>query len=130
MQGNIKRILVMDDEGMVREVVGEMLKLLGYEVDFAAEGEEAIEKYKVALKKGQPFDVVILDLTVSCGLDGQQTIFKLLEVDPNVKAVVSSGYARDNIMIDHKKYGFKAALPKPFRIEELKKTLAELEQSD
>lgn len=117
------RVLLMDDEEMVLEVVGDMLKYLGYEVAFARNGNEAIEFYKRAKAAGHPFDVVIMDLTIAGGMGGKEAIKKLIEIDPEVKAIVSSGYANDPIMVDFKKYGFSGVIAKPYKIKDLSKTL-------
>jgi PAS domain S-box-containing protein len=117
------RILVMDDEDVVREVVGDLLSILGYEVEFAKDGDEVIGLYKKAVKSGQPFDAVIMDLTVPGGMGGKESIKKLLKIDPEVKAIVSSGYSNDPVMSDFKKYGFRGIVAKPFKMEELSQVL-------
>jgi two-component system cell cycle sensor histidine kinase/response regulator CckA len=114
------RILVMDDEKMVREVAEHMIENLGYEdIEFASDGEEAIKLYSEAMKAGKPFDVVILDLTIPGGMGGKEAIKKLLEIDPGVKAIVSSGYSNDPIMSDFARYGFSGVVTKPYTIEQL-----------
>ncbi|MCG6535943.1 MAG: response regulator, partial [Syntrophales bacterium LBB04] len=120
------RILVMDDEEMVRDVVGEMLQLLGYEVAFAGDGQGAVELYRRAREHGEPFDIVILDLTVRGGMGGNEAIKRLLEIDPNVKTIVSSGFSNNPILLEFEQYGFKGALTKPYRIGELSKTLSKI----
>jgi len=117
------RILLMDDKEIVLEVMGNMLKYLGYEVAFARNGNEAIGFYKRAKAAGHPFDVVIMDLTIAGGMGGKEAIKKLIEIDPEVKAIVSSGYANDPIMVDFKKYGFSGVIAKPYKIKDLSKTL-------
>lgn len=89
----------------------------------ARDGFEAIELYKRARESGQPFDAVILDLTIPGGMGGKETIQNLLEIDPQVKAIVSSGYSNDPVMADFRKYGFHDVVAKPYRVEELKKVL-------
>ena len=113
------KILLMDDEEIVRNVAGAMLKYIGYEVDFAEDGAEAIELYRKAKESGQPFDVVIMDLTIPGGMGGKEAISKLIEIDPNVKAIVSSGYSTDAIMSDFKQYGFSGVIAKPYKIKDL-----------
>ncbi|MDP2647444.1 MAG: response regulator [Desulfobacterales bacterium] len=120
------RILVMDDEAALREVSGRMLQKLGYEPEFAKNGAEAIEMYKAAKESGKPYDAVILDLTIPGGMGGKEAIEKLVEIDPEVKAIVSSGYSNDPIMSDFKGYGFSGAVPKPFEMKELGKVLHEV----
>jgi CheY-like chemotaxis protein len=121
-----KRILVMDDEEMVLNISDQMLKRMGYDVGLAKNGEEAVELYRQALTSGQRFDVLILDLTVKGGMNGEEAIKQLLRIDPQVKAIVSSGYATDLIMSDFERYGFKAALTKPFMWSQLKDVLNKL----
>ncbi|MDR4497309.1 MAG: ATP-binding protein [Candidatus Scalindua sp.] len=118
-----RRILVMDDKEMIRDVVKKMLMFFDYEVDVACNGEEAIMLYKRDKESGKPFDAVIMDLIVPGGMGGQETIRRLREIDPDVKGIVSSGYSEDPIMADYKKHGFIAVLPKPYRIQELSKIL-------
>jgi PAS domain S-box-containing protein len=117
------KILVMDDEELVRDIAGELLKALGQEVDFADRGEVAIEKYKKARESGNPFDVVILDLTIRGGLGGKDTFKRLRAIDPQVQAIVSSGYSSDDSVAEYEKYGFAACLSKPYRIGDLRKIL-------
>ena len=117
------RILLMDDEEVVRDVAGEMLEYIGYEVDFAEDGTKAIELYKLAKESDRPFNVVIMDLTVPGGMGGKKTIRKLLEIDPEVKAIVSSGYSNDSVMTNFRQCGFKSFITKPYKIEELSEKL-------
>jgi PAS domain S-box-containing protein len=120
------KILVMDDEMALRNLTRSMLNRAGYEVETAADGNEAVQSYKSALDSGKPFDAVIMDLTVPGGMGGKKTIERLLEIDTGVKAIVFSGYATDPIMADYKRYGFKGVITKPFRIEQLTKTLRDV----
>ncbi|MCX5888396.1 MAG: CHASE domain-containing protein [Deltaproteobacteria bacterium] len=120
------KVLIMDDEEMVREVLGRMLSRLGYEVDFASDGSQAIEKFVRAQAEGRPFTAVILDLTVPGGMGGKNAIKELLKIDPQVKAIVSSGYSEDPIMADFKKYGFSEVIAKPYRVAELSKLLQKI----
>ncbi|HEX9020449.1 MAG TPA: PAS domain S-box protein [Nitrospirota bacterium] len=113
------RILIMDDEEAVRSVAAEMLKSLGYEVEVAKDGEEAITLYAESKKSGKGFHAVIMDLTVPGGMGGKDAVKKLLDIDPAVKAIVSSGYSNDEIMADHKKYGFTGMIAKPYKLATL-----------
>ncbi len=117
------KVLVMDDEEIIRDVTGEMLTSLGYEMDFATDGNEAIELYRKAKESGKPFDVTIMDLTIPGGMGGKEAIKKLLEIDPGAKAIVSSGYSNDPIMADFRKYGFCAVIAKPYMVAELSEKL-------
>jgi signal transduction histidine kinase/CheY-like chemotaxis protein len=113
------KILVMDDEEMVRNIAERILCNCGYKVEFAKNGTEAVELYKKAEESGKCFDVVIMDLTIPGGMGGKKAIKLLKELDPDIKAIVSSGYSNDPIMADFKKYGFRGALIKPYKINEL-----------
>jgi CheY-like chemotaxis protein len=100
-----------------------MLRHIGYEVEFAKDGSEALKLYKRAKMEGMPFDTVIMDLTVPGGMGGKEAIEKLLVFDPGVKAIVSSGYSSDPILEKYKKYGFKGVLPKPYEMGKLSDVL-------
>jgi CheY-like chemotaxis protein len=117
------RILVMDDEEIIREVAGHMLTFIGYEVEFASDGRIAIELYQTARGEGRPFDAVILDLTVPGAMGGKEAIERLLEMDPHVKAIVSSGYSNDPIIAEYRRHGFRGFVTKPYKIQELSQTL-------
>jgi CheY-like chemotaxis protein len=120
------KILLMDDEDVVRNSVGEMLLQIGYEVKYAEEGVAAIEKYKEAMKSSQPFDAVIMDLTVPGGMGGAEAIKKLREIVPNIKAIVSSGYSNNSVMAKFREYGFNDVLSKPYSPEKLSRILDKL----
>jgi CheY-like chemotaxis protein len=120
------RILVMDDEEIIREVVGALLKHLGYSVDYARDGLETLQVYQQAKESGKPFDSVLMDLTIVDGMGGRETIERLLQLDPDVKAIVSSGYSTDPIMSRFRDYGFVAALDKPYKLNELNAVLDEV----
>lgn len=122
------RILVMDDEISVRKVVKAMLEQFGYSAECVEDGSEAVEVYKKRKDQGIPFSAVILDLIIPGGIGGQETIEKLLKIDPQVKAIVSSGYSSDPIMANYRDYGFSAVLSKPYRPQDLSKLLQELVQ--
>jgi len=120
------KILIMDDEELVREVSKEIFSSLGYEVEVAKDGDEMIELYQKAKRDGKPFDVVIMDLTIPGGMGGKEAIRKLLEIDPQAKAIVSSGYSNDSVMANYSEYGFKACLVKPYKLEEVSQKLRQL----
>jgi CheY-like chemotaxis protein len=120
------KVLLMDDEQIILDVTQEVLKFLGYEVMFAREGAAAIELYKKEKAAGAPFDVVILDLSVPEGMGGKETIGLLKAFDPEVKAVVSSGYAQDPAVQVFSRFGFSGKLTKPYKINDLKNILETL----
>jgi PAS domain S-box-containing protein len=120
------RILVMDDEELVRGVSSQMLAYLGYEVETAADGAEAIEKYAAARAVKRPFDAVILDITVPGGMGGGQAIERLRAIDPDVRAVVSSGYSNDPIMADFRGRGFRGIATKPYDLRGLSRALRDV----
>lgn len=115
-----RRILVMDDEEMVRDVLKMALGRFGYEATLAKEGAEALDCYRKAMAAGEPFDLVIVDLEVAFGMNGKEMIRKLRETDPAVKAIAHSGSLNDPAMIDCRRFGFDAALPKPCNLKELR----------
>ncbi|MEW6207970.1 MAG: response regulator [Acidobacteriota bacterium] len=119
------KILLMDDEERIRTVTGQILRMLGYETELARNGQEAVEMYRQAMEAGAPFTAVILDLTIPGGMGGKETIQKLLEIDPAVKALVSSGYSSDPAMSRFREHGFSGIVAKPYRVAELKKALEE-----
>jgi len=117
------RILVMDDEKYIRDLAAEMLSSAGCKVITSIDGAEAIEIYKAAMESGQPFDAVIVDLTVPGGMGGKDAVQRLIEIDPQIKAIVSSGYSNDPVMAEFRKYGFKGVIAKPYQLEELNRVL-------
>lgn len=119
-----KKILVMDDEEMLRQLAEHMLKRLGYEAVSVKDGHEAIQQYGRGMESGEPFDVVILDLTVKGGMGGREAVKSLLRMDPRVRAVVSSGYFNDPVLTSYENYGFCGAMPKPYQKDDLERVLA------
>ncbi|WP_372679936.1 ATP-binding protein [Desulfosarcina sp.] len=117
------RILVMDDEAMIRELTGNILGHLGYDADFAEDGQCAVTKYRAALEASTPYDAVILDLTIKGGMGGQETIEMLKQIDPSVKAIVSSGYSDNPVIADYKHYGFCEVVAKPYEMVEFSQKL-------
>ena len=123
------RILVMDDDEAIRAVALGMLKELGYSVELAKNGAEAVDLYRKGKLEGRPFSAVVLDLTIPGGMGGRETIESLLKIDPGVKAIVSSGYCHDPVMAHYRDYGFAAVLSKPYRPQEMSSVLWELTAS-
>ena len=126
IQSSIQRILVMDDEEMLRKLAQHMLHRLGYEVTTVKDGVEAIKAVRRQKEEGEPFHVAILDLTIKGGMGGEQTVRELLKLDPNIKTVVSSGYANDPVLSHYKEYGFTGRMAKPYEIRNLKETIKNL----
>jgi PAS domain S-box-containing protein len=120
------RILVMDDEADILTLVREMLQMMGYEVETARDGVEALQRYQTAKQSDQPFVAVIMDLTVPEGMGGKEAIRRLKELDPQVKAIVSSGYSYDPVMANFQEYGFSGVIPKPYVMEDLGRVLHEV----
>jgi len=112
-----KKILVMDDEHLVLEIMKKFAQELGCQVVTSENGSDAIAAFRHAIQSGEPFDAVILDLTIPGGPGGKETIKRLLEIDPGIKSIVSSGYSKDPIMSTYKDQGFSAVLAKPFSFE-------------
>ena len=121
--GSRGRILFMDDEIVLQELVSAMIEYLGYEVTCAANGEEALGRFQEARLAGVPFDAVIVDLTVPGGMGGYETVQRLRALDPTVRAVVSSGYSNDPVLADFRSHGFTGAIAKPYQMVELAKVL-------
>ncbi len=117
------KILIMDDEDMVREVAGEILTRLGYDVSNARDGSEALDIYTRELKAGRRIDVVLMDLTIPGGMGGKEAVKRLCEIDPFAKAIVSSGYSNDPIMAQYSDYGFCGVISKPYTIAKLSDTI-------
>ena len=108
------RILLMDDEPAICEITGILLKKLGYDPTIAVTGEEALAEYKKSRENGNPYDVIILDLTIPGGMGGREVISIIRESDPDVKVLVSSGDLSDPAIISYADYGFSGVLAKPY----------------
>jgi two-component system cell cycle sensor histidine kinase/response regulator CckA len=120
---NHQRVLVMDDEAAIRELISQLLGTLGYEVTAVPDGLEAVRLYERALRRGEQFQAVILDATVRGGMGGVATIERLRSMDPKVNAIICSGYSDEAALSEFLAYGFRGALPKPFTRSELADTL-------
>jgi PAS domain S-box-containing protein len=121
-----RRILVMDDEEIVRNVATEVLGVMGYDSDGVGNGEEAIEAYSKAKAEGVPYSAVIMDLSVPVGMGGKEAVSRVLEIDPAARVIVSSGYSSDPVMADFRSFGFCGVIAKPYRIGELRQLLSRI----
>jgi PAS domain S-box-containing protein len=124
------KILIMDDEVAIRDLVEQMLTQIGYRVESVGDGAEAIDQYTKARDAGQPFAAVIMDLTIPGGMGGKEAIRQLLEIDPHIKAIVSSGYSTDPIMANFRHYGFCGVVVKPYNMTELSTVLQQILTND
>jgi CheY-like chemotaxis protein len=120
------RVLIVDDEEAIRALVEFTLSRLGYEVAGAESALEGVNLYREALERGQRFDLVILDLTLPGGMGGKEALKHLLELDPTVNAIVSSGYAMDATMSRYQDYGFRGVIAKPYEAAELGKVVRDV----
>lgn len=122
--GGRGRVLVMDDEEGIRFLAEAMLEEMGFQVQVTRNGDEAILFYREEREAGRPFDIVILDLKVPGGMGGEEAVRKLREIDPGLRAIVSSGASNTPIMKEFRKYGFNGVLPKPYNRQDLDDILA------
>ncbi|MGB9595703.1 MAG: ATP-binding protein, partial [Candidatus Poribacteria bacterium] len=123
------KILVMDDDEMIREMLANMLQIKNHTVVTSSDGNEAIEIYKREWDSADPFDLVILDLTIQGGLGGKETVKEILAINPNAKVIASSGYSDDPIMANPKSYGFISAIAKPYKVNELNSVISAVTNS-
>jgi CheY-like chemotaxis protein len=100
-------------------MTGQMLNRVGYTVAYAEDGEKAVGSYKEGMESGDPFDGVILDLTVKGGMGGEEAVKKLIEMDPEARVMITSGYSKDPVLMNFRAYGFRGAITKPFMAREL-----------
>ncbi len=114
-----KKILFMDDELMLRNLVTNILKTFGYEIVVAGDGQEALDLYNLAKKEENPFDLIIVDLTVPGGMGGKETVKIIRQTDKAIKAIVSSGYSNDPIMSEYKSFEFDGVISKPFKVDNM-----------
>ena len=115
----MSRVLIMDDEVIIRNSAGRVLSRMGHEVQCASHGEEVIVLYQKAHESQRAFDVVILDLIIRNGMGGQEALVHLRQIDPHVKAIVSSGSTTDPAVLEYTHHGFCAVLAKPYGKREL-----------
>ncbi len=119
-------ILVMDDEELVRNVIGAMLEKMGHEVTYTVDGQGAVAKYRLAYENGVMYDLVITDLTIPGGMGGQEAAQEILKINPQAKIIVSSGYATGSVMADYAAYGFSGIVVKPYRFAELEEAIRQV----
>jgi len=113
------KILVVDDEEIVRKLLKDMLNISGYSVETADDGGMGRDKYLAAKDSKKPYDLVIMDLTIPGGMGGKEAVEEILNIDPAAKVIASSGYSTDPIMAKYQEYGFKGRISKPFRLADL-----------
>jgi two-component system cell cycle sensor histidine kinase/response regulator CckA len=121
--GHKRRILLMDDEQMILDIVSRMLGHLGYEVTTCTDGSQAIAAFAKAKSQNEPFDVVMMDLVIPNGVGGQDAVHTIKQIDPNARVLASSGHLEHPVMVDHKKFGFNAVLEKPYKLEKLQQVI-------
>ncbi len=122
--GKAAHVMIMDDEEMLLEIAQSMLTLLGHTSIPVKNGEQALDHYQSSQDGGVPIDLVIMDLTIPGSMGGQETAEKLLRINPKAKIIVASGYSTDPIMANYRRYGFTAAVAKPFTLDELSRAIA------
>jgi CheY-like chemotaxis protein/anti-sigma regulatory factor (Ser/Thr protein kinase) len=117
-------VMVMDDDAMLREIAGSQLKHLGHKVVVVPDGDKAVEQYKELLNTEEQIDIIIMDLTIPGGMGGKEAVQQILNINPDAKVIVASGYSNDPVMANCKDYGFSASVSKPFDLKELEKAIA------
>jgi CheY-like chemotaxis protein len=116
----------MDDEDEIQEVLGKMLEHLGFDVDFASEGEKALSDYTDAFQQGSPYVATILDLTIPGGMGGKETLRQIKALHPEAAVIVSSGYSNDPVMGRFHDFGFSGVIAKPYNLLDLSKVLSHI----
>jgi len=120
------KVLVMDDEELSRSIAWEMLDFLGHSVILAANGEQAVDYYRLAHETGEPFSLVILDLVVPDGMGGEEAAAGILQMDPSARIIVSSSFTSNAGMLHCREYGFCGILNKPYKVEDIQQVLGEV----
>ncbi len=123
MSKRVRKVLVIDDETFLLNMVHDMLDVIGYGCDGATVGEDGVEKYKSAMDSGELYCAVIVDLTLPQGMSGSEVAKKIKEIDPDASLIVSSGFSNESVMATYEKFGFTAALPKPYTMDALKEVV-------
>jgi len=119
----MKRILLMDDEQVVLEFLSRMLEHIGYDVSTCKEGGQATAAFTEAKAEGKPFDIVMMDLVICNGMGGQEAVLEIKKIDPQARVIATSGHLDHPVMLDHAQFGFKAAIPKPYKMDKLKEII-------
>jgi len=119
----MKRILLMDDEQMVLDLLSRMLGHLGYEVTTCTEGKQAVAAFTRAQADAKPFDVVMVDMIIVTGMDGQQAAAEIKKLDPKARLIATSGHLDHPVMVDYRSFGFNAKVEKPYKLEKLKQVI-------
>lgn len=120
------KIMVMDDEEQLLNIVREMIVMMGHEVVLARDGTEAVQRYKESINSGTPINLIVMDLTIPGAMGGTEAVQKILAINPEAKVMVSSGYSNDPAMANFKDYGFCGAIAKPYNLLEFKKAISQL----
>jgi len=120
-----KRLLLMDDELAIQKVASRMIARMGFAVDTSSDGADAVAKYRAALAEGRPYDLVMMDLTVPGGMGGKEAMALMREIDPKVRAVVSSGYSDESALAEYQALGFVGMVAKPYQVAELNAAVRE-----
>ena len=123
------KVLVMDDEALIRNLATQLLQHLGYGVTTCTNGEDAITLYSAAMESGAPFLTAIIDLTIPGAMGGKEAAHRILAIDPAARLIVSSGYSSDPVMSDFESHGFCAAMAKPYRVSDLERVLIRVKES-
>ncbi len=118
-----KKILILDDEDLILELAREILMILGFDVVGVKSSQAAIAEFKKAIEQNEPFCLVLFDMTLAEDVSGADVLKEIKKIDPNIKAIISSGYTSDDISEEPEKYGFDAAIPKPYSMNKLKEVI-------
>lgn len=121
-----RRVLILEDEPLIRQLIVQHLKNAGCEVTQTSDGAETVARYHESVAQGQPYDLLVMDLSIPGGMGGAAAMEKIRQIDPGVRAIVSSGYSDDPVMSRYLDYGFRAVLPKPYQPQELRELVEEL----
>ena len=123
MSNHKKRVLIMDDEEMILDILSRMFDHLGYEITTCLDGAQAIAAFAKSKSHAETFDVVMMDLVIPNGVGGQDAVHTIKKIDPNAKVIASSGHLDHPVMMDHNKFGFNAVLEKPYKLEKLQQVI-------